>query len=91
MDSSTFRRIRLGLGLTGDELGARLQVSGTYIRLIESGRKPVSSRIEAKIKDELQTALHSSDPFFALIRTMLLSQSPDDAAHAPEQPGKTGA
>lgn len=79
MDSKTFRRIRLGFGLTGGEFGCKLMVSGTCFRMLETGKKPVSELMEIKIKEEkLSAALQSDDPFFELIREML-PPGPDSA------------
>ena len=51
MEGQTFKRIRLALGFTGDELAHELNVSGNYIRLVETNKKPVSELLEYKIMD----------------------------------------
>ncbi len=74
MDGRTFKRIRMSMGLTGDQLAARINVSGNYIRLVETNKKPVSELLEYKIMDELRHALHSDDPLFSLLKDMLRAQ-----------------
>ena len=71
MEGVTFKRIRMALGVTGDELARRLNVSGNYIRLVETNKKPVSELLEYKIMDQLRVALESNDPLFSILKELL--------------------
>ncbi|HIV14347.1 MAG TPA: helix-turn-helix transcriptional regulator [Candidatus Avisuccinivibrio pullicola] len=71
MEGVTFKRIRMALGFTGDELARRLNVSGNYIRLVETNKKPVSELLEYKIMDQLRVALESNDPLFSILKELL--------------------
>ncbi len=71
MEGVTFKRIRMAMGFTGNELARRLNVSGNYIRLVETNRKPVSELLEYKIMNQLETAIHSNDPLFNLLKELL--------------------
>ncbi len=75
MDGKTFKRIRMAMGLTGDELAERMHVSGNYIRLVETNKKPVSELLEYKIMDQLRRAINSDDPLFKLLKELLSPQS----------------
>lgn len=68
MEGQTFKRIRLALGFTGDELAHELNVSGNYIRLVETNKKPVSELLEYKIMDQLRRRYHSNDPLFTILK-----------------------
>jgi transcriptional regulator with XRE-family HTH domain len=54
----TFRN---SLGLTQEELGARLDVSGNYVWMLESGKKPIGEKIARRLND-LATGAKSADP-----------------------------
>lgn len=71
MEGVTFKRIRMAMGFTGDELARRLNVSGNYIRLVETNKKPVSELLEYKIMDQLEEAIQSNDPLFNLLKEVL--------------------
>ena len=71
MEGVTFKRIHMALGFTGDELARRLNVSGNYIRLVETNKKPVSELLEYKIMDQLRVALESNDPLFSILKELL--------------------
>lgn len=71
MEGVTFKRIRMALGFTGDELARRLNVSGNYIRLVETNKKPVSELLEYKIMDQLRVALERNDPLFSILKELL--------------------
>lgn len=77
MEGQTFKRIRLALGFTGDELAAELHVSGNYIRLVETNKKPVSELLEYKIMEQLRRRYYStSDPLFNIIRDFNTNPNP---------------
>ena len=77
MEGQTFKRIRLALGFTGDELAAELHVSGNYIRLVETNKKPVSELLEYKIMEQLRRRYYStSDPLFKIIRDFNTNPNP---------------
>ncbi len=71
MEGATFKRIRMAMGLTGDQLAQRLKVSGNYIRLVETNKKPVSELLEYKIMDQLRSAIDSDDPLFVLLKDLI--------------------
>ena len=70
MEGVTFKRIRMAMGFTGDELARRLNVSGNYISLVETNKKPVSELLEYKIMDQLKAAIDSNDPLFSLLKDL---------------------
>lgn len=52
---------RISLGLTQEELGERLDVSGNYVWMLESGKKPIGEKISRKLS-ELAFGAKSADP-----------------------------
>ncbi|WP_043588369.1 helix-turn-helix domain-containing protein [Geminisphaera colitermitum] len=44
----TFRE---SLGLTQEELGRRLDISGNYVWMLETNKKPISGKIARKLRD----------------------------------------
>lgn len=72
MEGSTFKRIRLAMGLTGDQLASSLDVTGNYIRLVESNKKPVSELLEYKIMHLFKETIASEkDPLFSIVKSIL--------------------
>ena len=51
LNSKGILTFRKSLGLTQEELGNRLDVSGNYVWMLESGEKPISEKIARKLKD----------------------------------------
>lgn len=51
INSKGILTFRESLGLTQEQLGNRLDVSGNYVWMLESGQKPISDKIARKLKD----------------------------------------
>jgi transcriptional regulator with XRE-family HTH domain len=52
---------RISLGLTQEELGERLDVSGNYVWMLESAKKPIGAKIARKLT-ELADGPKAADP-----------------------------
>ncbi|SPT70051.1 Predicted transcriptional regulator [Anaerobiospirillum thomasii] len=77
MDSKLYKRLRLAMGLSPEELAAQLGISAEYVSKMERGLRPVTDRQAEKIKTLLFKALFSDDPCFKVIRDYLRRDMPE--------------
>ena len=68
MDAVMFKRIRMGMGLSRDEMAQRLGCSLAYIQQMEGGGRPVSFKMEVLTQRALEEAIKGGDPFLKMVR-----------------------
>lgn len=77
MQPSTYKRIRMALGLSQQELADKLNVTANYVAMIESGRRGVSELQCLKMIDLLMDAYRNGDLMFELFKQILLGEKPN--------------
>ena len=71
MKASTYKRMRMAMGLSQLELADIIGVSLNYVQKLESGDRPISELQGLKMMDLFTKQLKSNDELFALIRDIL--------------------
>ena len=77
MDASTYKRIRMALGLTQQDLADRLGITQNYVAMMENGRREVSISQGLRMVTLLQDAVRSGDIVAELFKQILLGEKPD--------------
>ena len=71
MKASTYKRMRMAMGLSQSELADIIGVSLNYVQKLESGDRPISELQGLKMMDLFTKRLNGNDELFALIRDIL--------------------
>ncbi|MDF1510196.1 helix-turn-helix transcriptional regulator [Robertmurraya sp. DFI.2.37] len=54
MNGNLFRALRMREGMTQEEFGAKLNLSKSAIANIESGRRPISDKVRARLAQKFE-------------------------------------
>mgnify|MGYP001412457444 CR=1 FL=1 len=57
MDHVLFKQIRVTLGLGQVEFAEMLEISASYVAMIETGRRLITPKIENKVREEVDEEL----------------------------------
>ena len=71
MKASTYKRMRMAMGLSQSELADIIGVSLNYVQKLESGDRPISELQGLKMMDLFTKRLNGNDELFSLIRDIL--------------------
>lgn len=71
MKASTYKRMRMAMGLSQSELAEIIGVTLNYVQKLESGERPISELQNLKMMDLFTKRLKGNDELFSLIRDIL--------------------